>query len=248
MGKPVLWHIPVSHYSEKVRWALAWKQLEHVRKAPPGGMHMAFALAMTRGRATTFPVMQWDGATWGDSTEIIAALEERVPEPPLYPTDQAERARALELEDWLDEEVGPPVRLVAWHELIGDPERVRQLTAKLVPPAMARFEGAATSAARSFVKLRYQVASPEAAERARGEIAAALDRLERELDGREYLVGDRFSVADLTAASLLYPVVDPPEGPHLLETLPPGLERFRAGLEDRPGFRWVAEMFRRHRG
>ena len=26
-AKPLLWHIPVSHYSEKARWALAHKQI-----------------------------------------------------------------------------------------------------------------------------------------------------------------------------------------------------------------------------
>ena len=47
---------------------------------------------------------------------------------------------------------------------------------------------------------------------------AALDRLERELDnaGGEYLAGDAFSVADLTAAALFYPLVNPPEGPSIL--------------------------------
>ena len=74
---------------------------------------------------------------------------------------------------------------------------------------------------------------------------AALDRLEAELDGGEYLVGDRFSVADLTAAALLYPLVFPPEGPSVPP--PAGYERFRAPLADRPGYRWVEEMFRRHR-
>ena len=31
-AKPVLWHIPVSHYSEKARWALAHKGIEHERR------------------------------------------------------------------------------------------------------------------------------------------------------------------------------------------------------------------------
>jgi glutathione S-transferase len=75
---------------------------------------------------------------------------------------------------------------------------------------------------------------------------AALDRLEQELDGREYLVGERFTVADLTAASLFYPLVLPPEGPRLPEP-PEPLERFRAPLEGRRGFRWVEEIFHRHR-
>ncbi len=72
------------------------------------------------------------------------------------------------------------------------------------------------------------------------------DRLEAELDGREYLVGDRFSVADLTAAALFYPTVLPAEGPPLPDP-PPAYAAYRASLADRPGFKWVEEMFRRHR-
>jgi glutathione S-transferase len=32
MDTPVLWHIPFSHYSEKVRWALDYKGIAHRRR------------------------------------------------------------------------------------------------------------------------------------------------------------------------------------------------------------------------
>ena len=53
-----------------------------------------------------------DGEAIGDSTRIIEALERRYPEPPLYPADPEERRRALEIEDFFDEELGPHVRLL----------------------------------------------------------------------------------------------------------------------------------------
>jgi len=46
----------------------------------------------------------------GDSTRIIAALEDRFPEPPLYPGDAAARQHALALEDYFDEQLGPALR------------------------------------------------------------------------------------------------------------------------------------------
>jgi glutathione S-transferase len=97
------------------------------------------------------------------------------------------------------------------------------------------------------VNLRYGVKSAEAAVRARGRVTAALDRLEAELGGADYLVGGEFSVADLTAAALFYPLVMPPEGPHPVRELPEALERFRSPFRERRGYRWVEEMFRRHR-
>ena len=120
-SKPILWHIPVSHYSEKARWALAHKRVDHERRAPMPGAHMAIALWLTRGQEKTFPVLQLDGRNIGDSTAIIAALEARWPEEPFYPEDPAERRRALDLEDFFDEEVGPHVRLLGFHELRKDP-------------------------------------------------------------------------------------------------------------------------------
>jgi hypothetical protein len=53
-------------------------------------------------------------------------------------------------------------------------------------------------------------------------------------------------VADLTAASLFYPLVLPPEGPPAFRP-PAQFARFRDALRERRGFGWVEEMFRRHR-
>ncbi len=247
---PTLWHIPVSHYSEKARWALAHKGIEHERRAPPPGGHIAFALWLTRGAQATFPVLTLDGHNIGDSTAIIAALEERDPEPALYPSDPEQRRRALELEDFFDEELGPHSRLLAWHELLGDRDRFRAVVEQTLPAPARRVGGLATSYAGVYTKLRFGVADVGAADLAREKILAAFDRLEAELEagGNEYLVGDRFTVADLTAASLFYPVVLPDEGPTEVDgTAPAGMEAFRIPLKERPGYVWVEEMFRRHR-
>jgi hypothetical protein len=63
-------------------------------------------------------------------------------------------------------------------------------------------------------------------------------------------VGDGFSLADLTAASLFYPIALPPEFPYASprwEDLPEDAHAFLGGLRDRRGAQWVAEMYRRHR-
>jgi len=249
--RPTLWQITVSHYSEKARWALAWKGVEHERRSPPPGSHMAVALWLTRGSQVTFPILTVDGRHIGDSTAIIAELERRHPDPPLYPDDPDRRQRALALEDFFDEELGPHARLLAWHELGNDRERFQEVIEQTVPGPLQRAGGLATSYAGVYTKLRFGVADPKAAEVARRKILEAFDRLEAELEangGGEYLVGDRFTVADLTAASLFFPVVLPEEGPVALELgVPLGMEEFREPLKDRPGYVWVEEMFRRHR-
>jgi len=248
--KPTLWQIDISHYSEKVRWALEYKGIDHVRRTPLPGTHIPIALAMTRGEQMTFPVMRLDGRTIGDSTAIIAALEARYPETPLYPIDGEERARALELEEWFDEQLGPYTRFLAFHELINEPEIFTEVASRVVPGPLGRAKPLVGAYAQVFTSLRWGARDEAAAETAREKIVTALDRLEAELgaNGGEFLVGDGFSVADLTAASLFYPVVLPPEGPTAPDTpQPPALDRFRESLEDHRGFRWVADTFRHHR-
>jgi glutathione S-transferase len=214
------------------------------------GAHIPYALWLTRGSQPTFPVLTVDGRSIGDSTAIIAALEERYPQEPLYPSDPDQRRRALALEDYFDEELGPNIRLLAFHELGNDPERFQALMKRTAPGPLARMSGAAARYGRTYTRLRFGVRSDAAAERARTKVLAALDRLEAELESGsgEYLVGDSFTVADLAAASLFYPLVLPEEGPLPNDEPPPhGLEKFRIPLKERRGFRWVAEMFRRHR-
>jgi glutathione S-transferase len=248
--KPVLWQIDFSHYSEKVRWALDYKEIDHVRRAPLPGTHIPIALFLTRGAQPTFPVLQMDGRAIGDSTAIIAALEAKHLDRPLYPSKPDERERALELEDWFDENLGPHARLLSFHDLIQEPELFAELAAESVPGPLGKAKPVVGAYARAFTSLRWGANNDEDAERARDAIVAALDKLESELakDGGEFLVGDQLSVADVTAASLFYPVVVPPEGP-LSPDLPrpPAFDSFRAELSDRPGYRWVEETFRKHR-
>jgi glutathione S-transferase len=45
----ILWHIGISHYSEKARWALEHKALAHERRTPPPGLHIAHAAWLRRG-------------------------------------------------------------------------------------------------------------------------------------------------------------------------------------------------------
>ena len=248
--RPVLIQLDISHYSEKIRWALDHKQVPHVRRSPLPGSHIPIAFALTRGESVTLPLLQMDGRTIADSTAILAAIEQRYPEPPLYPADPDQRRRALELEDFFDEELGPHARLLPFHELSNEPAMFAEVAAEAVPGPLGKAKGPIGLYARAYTGLRFGVRDEAAAATAREKIVAALDRLEAELatgDG-EFLVGGGFSVADLTAASLFYPVIGPDEGPLPSDIpTPPALERFRDEIRDRPGYLWVEETFRRHR-
>jgi glutathione S-transferase len=246
VATPVLYHLEVSHYNEKARWALDYKRIPHVRKAPPAMMHTIWAYAMTRG--ATFPVLKLNGNSIGDSTRIIEALERSHPDPALYPSGHAERARALELEEFFDEELAPHLRRALFAEVTRDREAFAWAAAPTAGRAVhAGFKGMAPMAG-PLLRLRFGI-NRESAARGWEKTSAAMDRLESELDGREYLVGDAFTVADLTAAALFFPLVRPDEAEYQVpEPLPEAVVERREAFVSRPGFKWVQDMYRRHRG
>ena len=170
----------------------------------------------------TLPVLDLDGERIGDSTAIIAELERRHPEEPLYPAPDDERRRALELEEFFDEELGHDVRRVAFNDWSNDYISALMTTAQ---PAVVRAPLRATlPIGMAWARRRYRI-YPDDVEASRRKVEAALDLVEAELEGGEYLVGEGFTVADLTASSLLFPLAWPDETPYDLQAGPVGVPR-----------------------
>jgi glutathione S-transferase len=243
---PILWHLKVSHYNEKARWALDYKGIPHVRRALPPGLHQKTARRLSGG--TTFPVLEFNGRAIGDSTLIIEELERRHPEPPLYPADPDARRRALEVEDFFDEELGPYSRLLVVHHMLPDPKLIlgaffpdlngirRTWWRAIFPVGRRRFKQAfginEQSVAHAFEKIR-----------------RAGERFRAELGPSGYLVGDRFTIADLTLASLLAPPVAPEQFPYPQpQRGHPLLAPLRDAINESGMLDWTREMYARHRG
>ncbi len=242
----ILWHIELSHYNEKARWALDYKGIPHERRTPLPGMHRLAALGLTRGSHQRLPILELDGRRIADSTAIIAALEAYRPEPALYPDDPAELDRALALEDAFDEELGPNVRRFVWHHTLDDRDATVDALMTQASPGKRRFMRAVVPLARPAVKHDYTV-NAAAAEEAAAVIRGFADRIEAELQPSGYLVGDRFSVADLAGAAMMTPLIAPPERPYAPAVMSRPILELREELEARPGGAWVTEMYARHR-
>jgi glutathione S-transferase len=195
----------------------------------------------------TLPVLDLDGQRIVDSTRIIEALERRYPEAALYPADVDERQRALELEDFFDEHAGHELRRAAFYEQRDNPDYIsaflttgRGARTRRVYRALISLPGSMT-----YAKRRYRFYGPDA-ERARTKVTAALDRIVAELQPSGYLVGSRFTVADLTAAALLFPLAWPAE---LQYDYPePPASQLIESVTGHAGVDWIREIYRRHRG
>jgi glutathione S-transferase len=243
---PVLWQYSFSNYNEKARWAFDFKGVRHRRRSVTPGSVRGFWLS--RGDRT-LPAIDLDGERIIDSTAIIAALEQRRPDPPLYPADPEERRRALELEDFFDEHAGHDMRRVGFWELRDHLDYGLDFMTTDLPPLKARIAKTrlrlAFPVVWRYMNRRYDF-TEATVERSRGTLEAGLNRIETERAGGDHLVGEQFTVADLTAAALLYPLVWPPEFPYRLPT--PPRWGFMEPLRDHPALDWIRETWHRHRG
>jgi glutathione S-transferase len=239
--QPVLWHYTFSNYNEKIRWTLDHRRIPHTRRNILPGSPRALWFS-SRG---TVPLLDLDGRRIMDSTRIIEALERRFEGLSLYPDDPAARDRALELEDFFDEQVGHDVRRVAFWDMREVDGFLPSLLATGFGDAGHAFTKATSGVAWAYASRRYTFTEADA-ERSRERIVAGLDRIESERAGGDHLVGEELTVADITAASLCYPLAWPDE----LQYSPPrpAQWKFRESLAVHPAVGWIAETYRRHRG
>jgi len=243
---PLLWHIPLSHFSEKARRALDYKRIAYRRKVLGADYLIRAWRATGHG---TLPILFLDGRAIGDSTHIIAKLEERYPEPPLYPRDVGARQHALALEDYLDEQLGPALRATIVTPLFRhDPDVALHVLTTGMPEKAYRTLRPLLRIFPAYYRFRHKI-SDSNLETDRSTVNAALNRIEQERQGRSYLVGGAFTVADLTAAALLGAILQPPEIQYPLRVdLPAYLQDYRATLLQHPAAHWAAGIYRLHRG
>ena len=245
MDTPLLWHIPLSHFSEKVRWALDHKCIAHNRRVLGPDYLIRAWRATGRG---TLPILFLNGQAIGDSTHIIAALEQRFPDPPLYPDDAA-RQRALALEDYFDLQLGPALRAAIITPLFRrDPDIALRVLTTGMPEKAYQTLRPLKKVFPAYYRFRHRIRDAKL-ESDRVTVNTALERIEQERQGRAHLVGHSFTVADLTAAAMLGVLLQPPEIQYPIRVeLPAYLQDYRATLLQHPAMQWATNMYRLHRG
>lgn len=203
----ILHQFPISHYSEKVRWALDYKGVDYQLRNHLPGLHVKKIRKMAS--RTSVPVLQHGDKAIQGSADIINYLEDRFPERPLTPSDQKQRSAALEWERYCDREIGPHVRRFCYDTLLRHPKLVVPLLSSGGPFWSAPVMRLTFSRLEKVMRKTMSIKEPEVSQ-SREALGNALERLSQALEGRDYLVGNRFSRADLAAASLLAPLFMPP--------------------------------------
>lgn len=112
--KAKLYSLHISHPGTAVRRMLELKGIEHEVVDIWPGLQRA-SLRMHGFRGGTVPALRLEGRRIQGSTAISRALEELVPDPPLFPADPGLRRRVEEVEEWGEKELQEiPRRAIRW--------------------------------------------------------------------------------------------------------------------------------------
>ena len=210
----VLYGVNASPFVRKVRVVLAEKNVPHEREdVIPVNVSAEYRKISPLGK---IPALRDGDRTLADSSVICAYLERTHPEPPLYPADPYEYARAL------------------WFEEYADTALVNVFGPKIF---FARIVGP-----RFFNQPADEAAVQKAIDE---ELPPLFDYLESQLSDGDALVGRRFSIADIGIATQFVNLrhagvgVDPKRWPKLARYVAAVHERpsFKALIdEERPAF------------
>lgn len=200
--------IPISHFCEKARWALERAGLEYSEQRHIQIVHIAAAKRAGGGRST--PVLRTPEGSFGDSTAILQYADDHgPPQLRLYPRDEPSRTEVMTLEDRFDAVLGPESRRWLYYEVFKDARRFSSYNLAGVPAWERRIFPFVLAPAKAVIRNRLDISPATAAESLRL-VNQEFDFVAGLLaDGRRYLVGDRFSAADLTFAALSAPLVAP---------------------------------------
>jgi glutathione S-transferase len=259
--------IPVSHYCEKTRWALTRLQVLFVEERHMPPFHRFATRRISKGLSAaeqslinrfvvqrvggqTVPVLVMEKSTLNSSEEILQFVDAIAPDHlKLYPTIPEQRQQVEKLVDLFDSVLAPAVRLWTYFYIMDQPHVVQPLWCDGVPWYERLLFPVVFPWMRSNVVQMYDVneSTAIAAYETMNQIFETVGELLA--DGQGYLVGDRFSAADLTFATLAAAVVSPVGyGVKLpaLDLLPvpmaDGIRRFRETVAGR----FVLQLYEEH--
>ncbi|HHH10636.1 MAG TPA: glutathione S-transferase [Sorangium sp.] len=199
--------IPISHYCEKARWGLERAGIPYQEEPHLQLFH--YLPAWRYGRGYTLPLLIHSGGILTDSSDILLWVDARYGgQPRLYP-DRL-RHQVLALSRQFDEQLGPASRMLMYRHMLPYREVAAHYGGYGIP-AWQRwaFRKRPYAAVKRIISSRVGL-TRAATTRARQRVGQVFDTVAARIsDGRPYLLGDAFTAADLTFASMCAPLLLP---------------------------------------
>jgi glutathione S-transferase len=199
----------ISHYCEKVRWAMDRTGFDYVEECHLPLLHRLKTKPLG---GSSVPILVTEAGVFKDSADILKHLDTVAPaNRKLYPESTVLRREAENLEEKFDRQLGVSIRQWGYFYALQKPGLTQGLWCEGVPTWEKLLAPVTFPITRRIVCSSYNVNRDSAVasyRRVQQIFQTVSDRL---ADGRKYLVGDAFSAADLTFASLAAPGLVPPE-------------------------------------
>ena len=239
-----LYTFNISHFSEKVRWALDFEGIPYEERVLIPGPHQ-FTVRRLAKRSHV-PLLVHDGEVVQESSEILDYIAARLGGTKLAPKEQSDaEARALERE--LDLAFGLGAQRVLYGALVGNRKLLTELWSTGGPAWARTFYALAYPAITAVVKRMYKTEDPERVAESKDRFRRSFDKLDGLLERQPYLGGSAPNRVDVTAAALLAPVCRPTQHRVAWPDEPKVLSGFIAELRDRPTWKHVLHMYKEHR-
>jgi glutathione S-transferase len=244
-----LYQFPISHYCEKARWALQFKNAVFEQINLPPGLHkiMIKRKAPSAKSPITVPLLTAGAEVIQGSGPIISYIDRMILEKPLGFSDRHLQEQSAELEFFLDETIATLLRSIAYNMLLKDRKYLISFWSMDGPFYTRAWLTLTIPYLARLIKQMYKTDPGHVAEY-QDRFNAGMDRLDRVCESHRFMVGDRFSRADLTLAAILAPLNFPKEHPYPNPApLPDELQRFCEEHSRRPTLIRVSELYREYR-
>lgn len=236
-----------SPYNEKIRWALDLKRVSHRRRSLLPGPHMGVVKKLT-GRTQTPVLVLDDGSVVAGSAGILEWLEKHHSEPRLIPDDPAQREQVLAIQRRFDEDITPRIRRAVLDALLRRPRYFAAVFAEAESPLKQRLYSLIVPLAAPLVRKGNGITGAAATADGIAAGREAMDFVSEAAEEGGYLVGGRFTLADITAATTLATLARPANSPmQSPQPVDPLFADLIAPFQAHPAAQWVRDMYARHR-
>ena len=250
---PTLITIGISHYCERVRWALDLSGAEYVEFPHPPGLHIPFTNEASGGVSSVTPMLVHPGGAWETGSAILLAGVDDEYDLGLFPPDLGDDMALLLA--YFDDMLGAPARAAVYAHVLPDIDLFVARASRCASSGMeAAVLGKIARLIRAGIKRSMRIGGPgsDADQLARSQVEAVFDVVDELLaDGRRFLLGTpNLSAADISFASLAYPAILPLQMEDVsmgLEHAPEDLRIWAESLRKRPAGQFVLRMYDEHR-
>ena len=241
---PTLYQFRYAMFPEMARWALDHKAIPHQRVSLLPGPHAPTMIKLA-GQTST-PVLVHDGAVIKNSDVVLDYIEATWPNNPLYPENSEERDLAIQIRDrfrgW-----GAEFRRAYFAQLLKDKSHAAATFCQ-GHQAASQVKYRRNFWAVNLIMKTTMAITTKKALASEKVVEEGLTWLEANINEHGFLVGDQFTAADLTAATVLGVVCladNTPAEP--AKPLSAEVSAWKERWADRPAVAWANQIYANHR-